>query len=722
MRPHTPSFFCANCCLKGLAIVFLAYGSRVAADIHNDSPEDLFRLSLEELSAISVSIATGTENTLEQAPAVASVITAESIRNLSARTLDEVLETVPGLHVSLSNINRLDSIYSIRGIHAGFNPHVLVLVDGNPLQWTLMGGRPFLYRIPATSIARIEIVRGPGSALYGSDAFSGVINVITKANSELPNNELGIRYGSFATRDAWLNFQAKLEDWTVSGSLSVLSTDGDSGRVIDADMQTFLDQQFGTKASTAPGPLETGYNILDVRFRVRNSDWSYGFSGWSSRDTGTGIGGAQTLDPDLKENYRSYSFDTRWHPSASFMGWHHTFSAAYFNHRIDGNLKLLPDGAHVPIGADGNINMMQPVGVVIFPDGMIGQPGGITEDTSFEWVITRNFGVSHSVRIASGYRIHTLDSREHKNFGPGVIDGTEGVVDGVLRDVSDTDFVFVPNTERRAYHFAVQDEWALSDSWRFTGGIRFDEYSDFGNTTNPRMALVWDKGKISTKLIYGSAFRAPSFSELLYQNNPVSQGNPELSPETINTREIAFIYRPWEDFIANVNVYYYHARNMISFRPGDVGLIAQNVRRQKGDGVEAEFSWKPGPGLSLVLNGAWQNSEDIESGVRVARAPARLVSAIVNWEFRTDWLLNIFYNQVSGRTRRQHDYRSPIEDYATTNIHVKRMNLISGLDVAFKCNNVFDADAREPSLPMIPNDHPLEGRGIWMELLYRFDY
>lgn len=108
------------------------------ADSSADSGEDvsmnLFHLSLEELSSISVSIATGTETTVNYAPAVTSVITAEDIYKLNARTLDEVLETVPGLHVALSNINRLDSVYSIRGIHAGFNPHVLVLLDGKPLQ------------------------------------------------------------------------------------------------------------------------------------------------------------------------------------------------------------------------------------------------------------------------------------------------------------------------------------------------------------------------------------------------------------------------------------------------------------------------------------------------------------------------------------------------------------------------------------------------------------
>jgi len=687
----------------------------------NVSAASIFQLSLEQLSDIPVSIATGTDNTLKSAPAITSVITAEAIKNLGARTLDEVLETVPGLHVSLSRINRLDAVYSLRGIHTGLNPHVLLLLNGNPVQWALQGGRPFLYRLPANMVSRIEIIRGPGSAIYGSDAFSGVINVITKSTEDIEQTEIAARVGSFSTRDFWLNVGKRLGEWNMALNFSYLDTEGDSGRIINHDLQTTLDAMLGTNASLAPGALQTDYTIVDTHINAGNIAWDINLWHWASINTGNGAGGLQAIDPVSKEDFRSYFFDTRYQPEEPLYGWNHVLKFTYFNHRVKSNLTLLPADTLAPIGSDGNINFIAPAGLTLFTEGIIGRPGGLTQDTFFEWVTHKQVFDKHQLRFSAGYRDQTLDTHEEKNFGPGILDGSETVVDGTLTDVSDTNYVFLNNTQRSIAHIALQDEWKISEAVTLTGGVRYDDYSDFGSTTNPRLALVWNTSeKLTTKFLYGNAFRAPSFSELRYQNNPAVIGNPNLKPETIDTFEISLDYRPWSTLQTTLNLFYYNARQMIAFVPGLDGSVAENARDQNGKGMEMELKWFPSPKLNITLNSAWQNSYDAETREKTADAPALQGMIILNWEFYENWLFNINSNWVAGRERFVFDYRDGITDNHTLDLHLMRRQLMTGLDISLKVKNVFDSDVREPSNGFIPDDYPLEGRSFWLQSVYTF--
>lgn len=697
------------------SVAATASGSTAVVD-----SSQLFSLSLEELAKIKVAIATGTEQSLDLAPAVTSVITARDITALGARTLDEVLETVPGLHVSLSSVNRLDAVYSIRGIHTGFNPHVILMLDGNPVQWSLLGGRPFLYRLPTAHIARIEVIRGPNSAIYGSDAFSGVINVITRSGDDIKATEVGARAGSFNNRDAWLNASKRLNDWMLTANLAYMSSNGDDSRVVDADLQTLLDTGFGTSASLAPGALATDYGVYDIHLKAENRHWQLGLWSWRSSDTGNGAGGAQALDPTTKETFSSHFLDIRYQFD-SLAGWEQTAKLTYFYHDVEGNLTLLPANTVAPIGADGNLDFVSPAGVTLFTEGVIGQPSGTTEDWFFETIGQKTLAETHAIRVAAGVRHQTLDTREKKNFGPGILDGTQSVVDGTLTDVSNTQYVFAPDTDRDIAHLSLQDQWQFADNWTFTGGVRFDHYSDFGNTLNPRLALVWETSDtLTSKLLYGSAFRAPSFAELLYINNPAALGNPDLEPETINTLELVLNYRPLTNLQTSFNLYHYQAEKMIEFVPGPTGAVAQNARDQDGEGFELEVKWQPVDTLMLSLNGAWQTSYDPHTKVDIADAPRRQLGAILNWTPRPNWLLNLNASYIGGRQRAATDLRPAVANYTLYDFHVKRIQLLPHLDVSLKVKNLGDTDAREPSSGTIPDDYPLESRSYWVDASYQF--
>ncbi len=705
----------------------MIYAVSDLAYAQNDTRLDYLSLSLEELGKIKVSIATGNNTTLDQAPAAATVITAKQIEALGARTLDDVLETVPGLHVSLSGTNRLDSIYSIRGINTTFNAQVLLLVNGFPIQYSATGGRPPLFRQPVNNISRVEVLRGPGSAVYGADAFSGVINIITKSADEIDGTEVGARTGSFGFRETWFQTGQTLNNWDLTFSFNHQQSDGDSDRIIDSDLQTIFDGAFGTSASLAPGELSTGYELIDASISLKNKNWKFNARAWQSNNTGNGAGGGQALDPQSTDDVKLFTADAAYNTNRWLANWNNSIKLNYSYIGIDANFTILPPGSTAGIGADGNLSTT-PAGAITFPDGLIGNPSATTEDIQIESVNIYEGLDNHRIRLTVGSRHQSVKTSEDKNFGPGVITNPAStpIVDGTLTDVSDTENVFLEDASRTINFFSLQDEWSISDNLDLIAGVRYDDYSDFGDTTNPRVALVWHTNKtLTTKLLYGSAFRAPSFGDLGLQNNPAALGNEDLEPETIDTFELAFNYRPRSYLQTNLNLFSYQAKDLIEFVPSAVGNIAQNARDQEGYGFEWEVNWELNKQWRFNSSFAWQNARDSDTNDDIADVPGQQFTLNAFWKIAPHWLLSSQINWVGDRVRAANDNRSSIDDYTITDFTLRRQNIYKNFDVSLGVRNIFDENAREPStsngsLTPIPGDLPLEGRSFWAEVRYQF--
>jgi len=702
--------------LAGLVLVLVT--AATFAEQHVDSEEELMLLYGDEES---VSIATGSSKPIRLAPSVATVITASDIEATGATVLDEALEMVPGLHVSISS-NRLNSIFSIRGIHTGQNPQVLLLLDGIPMTELFTGGRAPTLRIPVAGISRVEVIRGPGSAVYGADAFAGVINIIPKSAREIGGTSVGLRKGSFDTRDAWLQYGGSPGGWDVAFNIEYNRSDGDGDRRVDSDMQTMLDSEFGTSASLAPGSLDTDYEMLNTRLDITRGNWEVGMWAWLQNGAGVGPGGAQALDPYGKQDVNQYLADAQYGNTDILEDWDLGARLTYQYLDQDTNFKLFPPGTRLPIGTDGNVNFINPAGIVDFPDGLIGKPGGKETQYSVESTARYSGMARHNVRLAAGYKYQQGRSNESKNFGPGVIDGTVSPIDGTLTNVTNTPYIFIEDQDRKIWFASVQDEWAFASDWELTAGVRYDHYSDFGSTVNPRLALVWATlQNLTTKFMYGRAFRAPSFGEEFSINNPVILGNPDLDPETIDTLELAFDYRPTFNLQTGLNLFYYEIDDAIEFVSDPLPATtntAQNARDQKGHGFELEANWRPVDKLHLSGNYAWQNSEDKDTGDRIADAPGQTIYLDARWRFLPDWSFDTQLVDVSDRKRAAGDTRSDIDDYTLVNMTLRRKKIAKRWQLAASVRNLFDEDAREPSTGAIPDDYPLAERSVYAELRY----
>ncbi len=708
---------------------------------YDDDEDDLIGLYDEEEL---ISIATGTEKQVRFAPSVASVITAEDIRKHGATTIDEVLEMVPGIHVSLSTTNALNSVFSIRGIHTSQNPQVLYLVDGVPFRQVFNGSRPGRYMLPVENIKRVEVIRGPGSAVYGADAFSGVINVISKGASDLAGVRIGLRNGSFGREDYWLQYGTELDSGLeLSSSIEYSKSDGDHDRIISSDLQSILlDPGFGTNASNAPGYLRMDYELLNARVGLEGDNFKLSLMTWQQFNAGWGDGIIQALDTEgsAKSEYYQLYFGYNGEFSES---WRFETKTALSYYDAQNEYYLLPAGATVPI-LDGNIigDPVAAAGFATFVDGVKGNPGGKEQKYSFEFISYFDGFSGHKFRFSAGYEYQDLNTNESKNFGPGVIlnsDFPPGpppanfiTLTGELTDVSDTSNVYVPDSDRDIMFLTVQDEWTIANDWVLTAGLRVDDYSDFGSTTNPRLALVWATSyNFTSKFLYGRAFRAPSFLERLSANNPALQGNPDIDPEVIDTIEVAFDYRPTAASSAKVNFFRYWIEDLIEFVPmpslGTGVKQATNATDQNGYGFEIELGWSLTDRIELSANYSWQQSENDDSDTNVVDAPGSQLYFSANWEpfGSNDVSVNADVNRILGRKRDVSDTRAGVGDYTIVNLSVIKKDLVPDFDIAFIVKNLFDEDAREPSLfdstqglSPVPDDYLLDGRAVLVELRY----
>ena len=670
------------------------------------SLEEALDMPLEEL--MTVSIATGTPRPLAEAPAIATVVTAEDIRAMGATDLDRALESVPGLHVSRHHFT-YNPQYVMRGLHSETSPYVLFLTNGVPMTLWGSGNISELWGgLPVEAISRVEVIRGPGSALFGADAVGGVVNIVTKTAAEIDGFEVGLRGGSFDTGEGWLLYGGEHRGFDLAFALQAWTTDGQR-EIVELDGQTGLDRVFGTRASLAPGPVSTGGDGLEANLDLSRGDWRLRLGFQGRFDLGTGAGIIQTLDPRGSIDRRRHTADLTWRRAELGERWGLEVRASYLRDREVSEITLSPPGVFY--------------GLAVFPEGIRVGIGSTERHWHAGATAVYTGPGKHRVRLGAGYAdadVADIDSKRNDDvFG--------FPLPGGFQDVSDDPDLIFGVAQRRDVHFAfLQDEWRLAEDWDLTAGVRWDRYSDFGDTVNPRLALVWKgREKLTAKLLYGRAFRPPSYREQYLINNPEILGNPALEPEVMNTLELGLSYRPTSACRFGVNLFAYQLEDVI-LPFGPPPMIYRNVGERSGEGFEVEGEWEAGS-FELMGNYAYQESTDETTGADAGHAPGQQLYLRADWRFGRGFRLGAVLNAVADRERVFGDPRPAIDDYATVDLVLRRERIAGHLDLSVLVRNLFDEDVREPStfvpglvLRFIDNDLPQAGRAAFVELRYRF--
>ncbi|MCL4759155.1 MAG: TonB-dependent receptor [Rhodocyclaceae bacterium] len=690
------------CSVHALCSCLTLFGLIATPVLAQTSDEEDLALAYGDKSFVM--IATGSKVPVQRAPAVTTVITAEDIAATGATDLDEVLATVPGFHVSRTP-GVFAPHYTVRGITGSYNPHLLMLVNGIPMTTVFSGDRGNVWGgLPLENVARIEVIRGPGSAVYGADAFAGVVNIITKTASDIDGTEFGLRAGSFDTQDAWVLHGGQVGAFELNAYLRAGTTDGHR-ETVRADGQSGWDALFGTNASHAPGPIDARRKALDGEFGLAFEHWRLRLGLKKRHDVGSGLGVASALDPTGKNASERITADLTYDNPDFARDWALTAQASLLHYVEQSDLVLYPAGAFG--GA--------------FSDGMIGNPDKWERHVRAGASAIYSGFADHRIRLGAGVeRKEIYKIRESKNFNPDFSPiGTGSRADVI--DVSHTAPFLRPHSRRLHYAY-VQDEWAFARDWTLTAGVRHDRYSDFGATTNPRVALAWEAAyNMTARLMAGTAFRAPSFTELYNLNNPVVIGNPDLDPERIRTLELALSWQPTSRLQLGANAFRYRMRDIIQL----VNTVYANAGSQTGSGLELEAQWDATPTVRLAAHYAWQRSIDDETDRDAGLSPRHQLYLRGDWRFTPGWLASAQVKRVADRRRQAGDARSKIGDYHTADLSIRtERSTARRWDLALSVRNLFDARAYEPStfstpFVAIPHDIPMPGRTIYLQASIR---
>ncbi|MCP4699997.1 MAG: TonB-dependent receptor, partial [Gammaproteobacteria bacterium] len=515
--------------------------------------------------------------------------------------------------------------------------------------------------------------------------------------------------GSFDTQSAWVLYGGKQGGFDVALSVDYHTTDGLRGE-IKADAQTPMDAIFGTNASFAPGPASLSLRNIEARADVSRGLWRLraGYQRW--RDYGMGVGFAGALDPIGRYANDHYNADLTWHDPKAGRYWDITAQAGYLDTGFHAtrHVRLFPPGAFG--GA--------------YPQGYIGSPGISERHARLNLSAFYSGFNKHTIRMGGGYYYGDLYEVLHfANYGPDPVTGVEVPPGSPVLDYSDTPYAFLPEKIRRSWHLFLQDVYTITPDWELTAGLRYDRYSDLGSTWNPRLALVWQiNPRLTSKILYGRAFLAPTFIKLYQANNPVVLGNPNVKPEKSETWEMAFDYRAAENLNLALNLFSYNNRDIIGFANEDI--VVENFGEQNGHGMEFEVKWQPGQKFNMTGNFAvmcvMDKDSDSETG-DVARHQAYLRA---EWRFLPHWHFNSQVNFIGKRKRGSNYYgeddRPPADDYTTVNLVLRRKEIKKRWEFAVSVRNLFNADVRESVEPAVPKDLPQAKRNYYAELRYRF--
>jgi iron complex outermembrane receptor protein len=644
----------------------------------------------------TVKIGSGYEQLVKESPSAVSVITSDDIERMGAISIEEVLETVSGIHVSY--VNGFFPVYVIRGVGSTLNTPVLIYLDGIPINNSVLSTSYFSLSHLTKNISRIEIIKGPGSALYGADAFSGVINIITKNK----RNEIGTFLGSFDTFGGWLNYGHESNDFKINFSAQGMNTNGSNG-IIKRDRQTLIDQLLNTKNSLAPGSVNRGKEEIDIKVSAEYKELGEVYLRYIHKDTQNGIGVANSLDDS--GTIRTDAWVTGVKLNFGEEDWKTTFKVNYTGYILDSENEIFPKGTLIgaPNTAPKN------------------QQKYTAHDISLNLSTIYRRMKNHTIHVGSGIEYDTVsDIEEKRNFRQGPFNSL--ITAGSFQSTKKLGVEAFADSQSRfnPYGF-IQDQWDFFNDFSLTAGVRIDYFSDFGLTVNPRASLVWNiSSSMTTKLMYGRAFRAPSFFELYSNEGTTVTGNRNLDPETIQTVEWS-IQKEWSNKVhTQINLFWNETNDLITEEVLIDRLTQAESRRFVNSngantyGLEFDLNYPITRKIMFNMNYAFLdiNPKNNKVDQFIIAAPRHQFFAAINWNFIPHWSTNLRSTSVIDRKRSSLDNRSKLKDYTKVDFTLVGKDLLNVFDLTFKINNVFDSNIREPSVDYksIPGDYPLDDR------------
>lgn len=641
----------------------------------------------------AVTITTKHEMPINRAPGIVTVIMAEEIKEMGLRTLTDVLRIVPGFDISMDANGQKRT--AVRGVLDKESPKVRILIDGHSINEPGSGSASWNFDDLVVENARkIEVLRGPASALYGQNAFLAVINIITKDTDDIDGFQWIAGGGSFDTQNYNMLFGKEIGNLKMSGSFDYFDTQGHS-EIVEQDILS------PAPFSMAPGRSQNAREKTDLNLKLSYKNLDLKTKYMKKRREGY-IGWDYALNDD-----------TMWEDT--FM-----FSELIYKLSIGEKLNIIPRLYYdqnnyddfIELRPEGFVDTTETLDVV-YPDGIKALVKLKLRDIGFENQF--NYNVFEGNKITFGFQYewsHLHDVDTFANINPVTMEPQSSFID------YSKEFPVAREATRQIWSLYLQDEWNVTEDIDFTVGVRFDHFKRFGGTTNPRIGLIWRfMDDAHLKFLFATAFRAPSLNEMFLTNNYIENGDSGLDPEKINTYEIGLGYDFTENLSGNINYFYNRLRDRIVldtsryFNNGGARVMGVEA------GLRANF-WDDD---YFYANYTFQDAEDTRNRNRLPDVPIHKANFGLNLGLGKYINTNLHTFLSGPRPREYGDTRHNMPSYALTDFTLIGRNFLDNFEIRGSVNNLFDKKYYDPSPQnTVPTDYPQQGRSFMIELRYEF--
>lgn len=683
------------------------------------SSEGMDELDLANLLENVVVTATKSALREDEAPAITTVVNREEIRRWGYRSVAEVLSHIAGIYIiddhSIPNLG-------IRGVSGGLRSEsglVKVMIDGRPVAFRSTAGNWLgAELIPLSAVQQIEIIRGPASALYGADAFLGVINVVTRRPEQVEGGELS--FGVTNSGAGWGNSHditvgATAGRWQLLASYAA-STEDRSGLALPGSSPAPTLPTYAPADRVAHGLVASsrvGYGSLAYQPSTRLSLSLRGYV--SALDRGAEFADWAQL---------THNLDSQGHNNGTDISLRHGF----------GNLGLT----------------WKPTPTVDVTLNATAFAGGPTARDRIETGSDLFY-----VRRQFSYRGYDVGSEASWRLGRTitVLAGAGAVADQqrlpVIYQVAKTSFGDVQAGEARREsaeqgHETLRNSglhalvlWSPWSRVSLTAGARYDHHNIYGGKPSGRLGGVLSLApNLHFKLLYGSAFKAPS-PQLLY-GAPLTvgdiSGNRALKPSYVHTVEGQVAYRPASFVVVTTGVAYSYLLDQAEFAQVGVNQVAQNVAQVESLSWETELKmdWRKRLAVygNLSLNRTRHHSDNIGyvAALTAYRNPAYppvvfnagASAAIPRLPLRLSLEGSLVSaRQSSGTNTLELGQRYALPAYSSLGASLRTVGfaLFERRDttVVVSWRNIFNTRAADPGFSGV--DYPRMGRHVFVQLI-----
>lgn len=578
-----------------LNTLLISFVSTVSAN-NLDNIDD-FESLLNDVS----DIATKKSINVDYLPSVVTVINAQTYLDGGIQNIGEALSLLPGIQMQVSPMGyNITTVRGLKNPNAYLSDKIKILIDGVAINNEIQGSSSFYMDFPMQLVDKIEVLRGPGSTVYGAGAFYATVNVITKLGNSKKEKQLFLGTGSYKNRTVVGNFHVEAGDWKIF-------TDG---YYKENDKYIKVPTGFsnnGTKTDEAMQDFSLGFKAINGNFKLlaRYKENSYGnFYGFE-----------EDLDPignQEKEHKNSYFF-TEFSYKTSFNDYK-LETKANFSHRE------LDVGANI-YGVVGTANRFALVGVNM-QDGFFYNEKSKEQNYEAEAILSLPEIKSNDILVGIGARrVEVLEDEFHNSVENAITQNLDAIVNHVYYDnfryrqsresafwANPTTTLLKENLSRDIFYGYAQDLISINKDIDLSLGARIDNYSDFGTKFSKRLALVYRASDTAIfKLLYGSAFRAPTLIEA-YQNGHINfrAGDESILPEETDTYELSAIYSPNLNNKLSLNLFYSKLHNVIDLEEQpDTDPGYQNFDDRVSKGIEFEYSFRTEMAHNLYFNATY---------------------------------------------------------------------------------------------------------------------